>query len=133
MALQGGGNMKLLRAAGPHDRGTQIIGIKQDHDLDASGGLELPNEVGGQLGCFLERDAHRGTGLLLDIQPDAPGDDVLPEEQGATDILVAPDIGVGRGVLHLGDRLHRLAPFGCLGVVKDQVDGVSLVGMEAAQ
>jgi hypothetical protein len=49
--------------------------------------------VGGQLGRFLEGDTHRGTRLLLDIQPDALGDDVLSEEQGATDILVTPDIG----------------------------------------
>lgn len=34
MALQGGSNMKLLRAAGLHNRGTQIIGIEQHHDLD---------------------------------------------------------------------------------------------------
>jgi hypothetical protein len=58
---------------------------------------------------------------------------VLPEKQGATDIRVTPDIGVGCGVLHLGERLHRLAPFGSLGVINDQGDGFSLAGMEDTQ
>ena len=42
IALQGGGKMKLLLAAGLHNRGTQIIGIEQHHDLDTRRRCALP-------------------------------------------------------------------------------------------
>ena len=133
IVLEGRGKVEALFPAGLYHRGPQIIGITRHDDLDAGGGIELPNEVGGQLDRFLEGDTHRGTRFLLDIQPDAPGDHVLPEEQNATDILVPLEIGVGRGVLHLGDRVHRPAPFGLLRVVNDQVESFSRARTEGAQ
>jgi hypothetical protein len=58
---------------------------------------------------------------------------MLAEDQNATYILVAPDVSVDRRVLHLGHYVHRLAPFSLLGIIDDQVEGVSLVRMEVAQ
>ena len=49
IALQGGGKMKLLLAAGLHNRGTQIIGIEQHHDLDTRRRCALPDELRCQL------------------------------------------------------------------------------------
>jgi hypothetical protein len=37
---------------------------------------------------------------------------------------VTPAIRVGGGVLHLGDGVHVLAPFGMLGIIEDQIHGV---------
>jgi hypothetical protein len=51
----------------------------------------------------------------------------------APDILVPPDVGLGRGGFHLGDGVHRLAPLGFLGVVNDQVDSIPLAETEGAQ
>jgi hypothetical protein len=124
MALQRRGKVKTLLSAGLDHGSTEIVGIKQDHDLHPGGGVELPNEVGGQPGGFPERDAHGRTRLLFDVEPDPPGDDLLAKEQRATNVLVTPDIGVGRRVLHLGHRLHPLAAFAFLGIVEDQIHGV---------
>ena len=82
--------MKTLRAAGLHDRGTQIIGIKHGHDLDASGGPELPDELRRQLRGFEQGDCHGGALRLLDIQPDAHGNHVVTIDQDGTDVLVPP-------------------------------------------
>ena len=51
----------------------------------------------------------------------------------AQTVLMPPEVGVGRGVFHLGNRLHRLGPFGFLGVVNDQVEGLPLAGTEDTQ
>ena len=63
---------------------------------------------------------------LFDIEPDATGDHVITADQDGTHILVALDVRVGRGVLHLGNGVHRLTPFGFLGVIDDQIDGLAL-------
>jgi len=62
---------------------------------------------------------------LFDIEPDAKRDDLLTADQDGTDILMAPDGGVARGVLHLGDGGHGFTPFGFLGIIAHQVDGCS--------
>ena len=45
---------------------------------------------------------------------------MVTADQHGTDVLVAPDIGVGHGVLQSGHRIHGLAAFGFLGVINDQ-------------
>ena len=123
IAFQRGGNVKVLLPAGLHDGVTQRVGVKQDHDLDASGGLELPDELGRQCGGVPEGDAHGPTVRFFDIQPDAPGDHLLAEDQDAAHILVALDIRVARRVLHLGHRVHHFAPFRLLGIIDEQKRG----------
>jgi hypothetical protein len=58
---------------------------------------------------------------------------MLAEDQNATYIMVAPDVSADRWVLHLDHRVHRLAPFSLVGIIDDQVEGVSLQGMKVAQ
>src|SRR3712207_9030993 len=60
-------------------------------------------------------------------------DDVITTDQDGADILVALDVRVGRGVLHFGDGVHCSPAVGFLGIIKDQVEGLSLAGMEGAQ
>jgi hypothetical protein len=48
------------------------------------------------------------------------------------DILVAPDMGIGHGILHLRYRVHALAPLRLLRVIDDQREGIALARMEAS-
>jgi hypothetical protein len=73
VAFQRGSEVQVLRPAGVHDGATQRVGVKQDHDLDASGGLALTDELGRQCGGFPEGAALGPTGRVFGIPPDAPG------------------------------------------------------------
>jgi hypothetical protein len=74
----------------------EIIGIKQDHHLDASGGLELPDKVSGQFRGLPKRASH-GLGMRgLGIQADAPRDDLVTANQNGTNILGPLNIGSNR-------------------------------------
>ena len=125
--------MKLQLATGLHDGWTQIVGIEQDQELDTRGGFELPDELRCQLRRLAKGKSQGRTVGFFDIKPDAKGDDVTTADQYGADILVPPAVGVSRGVFHLGDGVHRLAPFGFLGVINDQVDSIALAGTEGAQ
>ena len=57
--------MEALLAAGLDHGRTEIIGIKQDQNLDPGGGVELPNELSCQLGGLLEGDADGCTRLFF--------------------------------------------------------------------
>jgi hypothetical protein len=81
----------------------------------------------------VEGDAYDGAVGLLDVEPDAKGHHVVPIDQDGTDILMPPDVGVSRRVFHLGNRVHRLALFGWLGVINDHIEGLPLAGTEGAQ
>jgi hypothetical protein len=50
MALERGRKVAALFTAGLHDGRAEIVGLKQPHHRDASGGLALPNQLGGQFG-----------------------------------------------------------------------------------
>src|SRR5262249_16873593 len=125
VGLERGGEVKVLLPARLDDSPTEIVGIKQDHHLNAGGGLELPDELGGQLRGLLKREAQGWTMDVFDIQPDAQRDNILTEDQNGAHILVPPNVGVERRVLQLGDRVHGRAPFCLLRIIDDQVDGVS--------
>ena len=133
VALQGGGQVKLLLPAGLHDRVAQRVGIKEDQHLDAHRGLELPDELRRPFGGFPEGTLQGATRGFFDIEPEAKRDDLPAEEQNATDILVTPDVCLERWILHLGHGVHDLAPFGFLRVINAQVDGRPLGGTKGAQ
>jgi hypothetical protein len=125
MALARGGNVTALLPAGRDHGRTARVGSTPDGHLDPRRGLELPHEWGRQRGGCVERDADACTGRFFDRQPEAPGDHVLPAEQQATNLGVASDRRVGRGVLPRGDGGHRLAPCGLRGIIAHQLHGVS--------
>jgi hypothetical protein len=57
IALQGRGKVEVLIPARLDDASTEIVGVKQDHHLDAGGGLDLPEELGGQCRALLEGES----------------------------------------------------------------------------
>jgi len=59
--------------------------------------------------------------------------DVLSEEQRATDVWVAAEIGVGRGVLPRGHRRQALPACGLLGIVEKQIHGVPRPGGQSPE
>jgi len=63
-------------------------------------------------------------------EPEATPADVITADQDGTVRLVAPTVRVGRGGIHHGDGVHGLTPFGCLGSIPDQRDGLPLLGTE---
>jgi hypothetical protein len=132
IALERGRKVEALLPAGLHDSRAEVVGIKQHHDLDASGSFELPNQLGGQFSGLAEGQPQGWTVRLFDVKSDAKRDDVITADHDGADILVAPDVRVGRGVLQLGDGGHGSPAFGVLGIIKDQVDGLPLAGMEGA-
>jgi hypothetical protein len=50
---------------------------------------------------------------------------MITADQQSADILVAPDVRVGRGVFHRGDGVHRPTTCGVLGIIKDHIAGLS--------
>lgn len=52
---------------------TEVVGIKQDDHLEAGGGLELPDELGGQLRGLPKGEAQRLGLLGLHIEPAPQG------------------------------------------------------------
>jgi hypothetical protein len=125
--------MEAVFTAGLHDGGAEIVRITQHHHRDARGGLELPQQLGGQCGGRAEGQPSGRTVCVFDREPDANRDDVITADQDGTDILVAPDVRVGRGVLHLGDGVYGSTPFGFLRIIQDQLDGLSRLGTAGAQ
>jgi hypothetical protein len=49
---------------------------------------------------------------------------VVTANQNGTDILMPLEVGVSHGILHLGHCVHAPSPFGVLGIIDDQVDGL---------
>jgi hypothetical protein len=133
IALQRGGKVKVLLPASFHDGVTQIVGIKEDQDLDAGRGLAPPDELSGQFRGLAERELQGRSLRFLHIKPDPKGNDMITDHQDCADILMSPNIGLGRGVFHLGHRVHSLAPFGLLGVINDQVNGLPLAQSVGAE
>jgi hypothetical protein len=128
MALARGGQVDPLRATGLHDRPTHLVGITQDHDLDAGGWRHLPDQLGGHLGRLAQGQPQGWTVLLLDIEAEALGEPVLAEDQKATPRLVAPDVRGEPRVLPLGHGVPRLAPVGLLRILEDAIARLSRVG-----
>jgi hypothetical protein len=133
MAFQRGGNVNVLLPAGLHDGVTPRVGVKQDHDLDASGGLELPDELGRPCGGCPAGDAHGPTMRLFDIPPDAPGDHLLAEDQDAAHVLGALHLRVARRILHRGHRVHHLASFRLLGIIDEQRARFPPLGVQGSE
>jgi hypothetical protein len=123
VALERGRKMDSLLTTRLPDGAAKRVGIKQHHDLDASGGSELPDELGCQLRGLLEREPQCLRLFGLHIKPEAPGDDVVAAHQDGTHILVSMAVGVAHGVLHLGHGIQALALLGLLGIIDHQVDG----------
>jgi hypothetical protein len=88
----------------------EVVGIKQDQDLDTPWTLEFPNEVRNQLRRVAEGRV-RGLGVpWFDVEPDPPGNDVVTADQESIDLLMSTDIRVGHRVLHLGHRVQVFPP-----------------------
>jgi hypothetical protein len=130
MALERRGQVEALLTAGLHGGRAERVGITQHHHRDAHGGLKLPEPLGSQLGGLAKGQPQGGTRRLFDIKPDAKRDDMITADQQSADILVAPDVRVGRGVFHRGDGVHRPTTCGVLGIIKDHIAGLSLPGTE---
>ena len=120
-------------ATGLYDGWPQIVGIAQDHDLDARGRLELPDEVRCQLRRLTNRKTPGRTVGFFDIKPDATRDDVTMADHDGADRLMPPDVRLSRGVFPRGDGVPRLDPVGFLGVINDQGKRIALAGTEGTQ
>jgi hypothetical protein len=130
MALEGGGHVKVWRATGLPYGVAEIVGITQDHDLNTGGGLALPDELGRQLGGLVKREIQSRTPFFFDVEPDAKGNHMLVEEQNATDIPMAPAVGLGHGVFQLGNGVYDGSLLSFLRSIDDQIDGFSWLWME---
>ena len=87
--------MKVLLPTGLHDRVAQIVGIKQDHDLDARRGLELPDELAPPTRWSLKGELPRlGHWAFLTYSRMPQGITCSRKTRMRTDILVPPDVGV---------------------------------------
>jgi hypothetical protein len=75
----------------------EIVGVKQDHHLDASRGLELPDELRRQLRGLGKGEPQGHPVFFLDVESDARGDDMVTVGQDSTDIAVPADIGITAG------------------------------------
>ena len=125
MALEGGGNVATLFTTSLHNGGAERVRLTQHHHRDTHGGLELPNQLGGQFGGVAEGQPSDRTVCLFAREPDAQRNDLITADRNGTDILMAPDVGGARGVLHLGDGGHGLTPLGFPGIIDHQGDGCS--------
>src|SRR5918998_2973665 len=100
MASQGGDKVETRLPTRLDHGGTEIVGIKQDEELDAGRGVALPDQLGRQLRRLAKWDTHARARLFLDIQPDAPGDYLVTVDQDGADVLVPPNVGLGGRVFH---------------------------------
>ena len=133
VALERRDKMEPLAPTGLDDRRAQVEAVEQDADANILGRLEFADQLGGQFGGLTEGPLQRPTVLLLDVQPHAPGNRVAAKRQDGRDVLMAPHGGVGQWVFHPADGLHGLAAFAFLGVVEDQLDGLSRLRRQQGQ
>jgi hypothetical protein len=111
-----------LLATGLNYPPTEIVSIKKYHNLDADWGLERVNELRRQLRDLAKRQVQGRALLLLDVEADAIGNDLIPETDNGADILMPVDISLGDRVLHLGHRVYVGTPFGRFRVTDDQIE-----------
>lgn len=133
IALQGGDETEILLPARLHHRRAEVEGVEQHPDTDPLRGSELSNELRGDLGGLLELNPEATAVLLLDVQADPPGDDVAAEPDGRANVLMPPDDLSREGIMDKADGVHLLAPLPLLGIVYQELDDFSRLGIELCQ
>jgi hypothetical protein len=120
----------VLLPRGLHDAVAPIVGIEQDHHLDARRRLAHPHEWRRQLRGVAKGTRQAPSGIFFDVQLDTPGDHVITADQDRPYILMPPDVSLRCWVLHLGDRVNALPPLGLLGIIEDEIDRLLALRMQ---